>query len=228
VTRRRIFASSRARVLALLALAVVVAVLVAVGLLVRSAVPGITDPEWVHDTVAAYGPLAPAVFVLLQAVQVVIAPVPGQVVALVGGFLFGVVGGTLYSLVGTAVGGSVAFVLSRRYGRPFVERVIEEDALSTFDELAERDGRVAILLVFLVPGLPDDAICFLAGITRVPLWQFVALSVVGRLPGYLIVTYAGATLSETNYVLTTALLLGLAALTLLVYWRRDALLARFR
>lgn len=60
-----------------LALAVVVALaaVVAVG---RPAVEFFADPAAVRDAVAAYGPLAPAAFVLLVAAQVVLAPIPGH------------------------------------------------------------------------------------------------------------------------------------------------------
>ncbi|MEF8827066.1 MAG: hypothetical protein V5A34_11250 [Halapricum sp.] len=51
---------------------------------------------------------APLAFVLLQAVQVVIAPIPGQVLALASGWLFGLVWGTVYSIIGATLGSYTA------------------------------------------------------------------------------------------------------------------------
>ncbi|MFC7165980.1 TVP38/TMEM64 family protein [Halospeciosus flavus] len=168
------------------ALAVLVVVLAVGTIVLRWTVPEIADPVWLRTRIAAYGPFAPVVFVFLQAVQIVFAPIPGQLLAFVGGYLFGAVHGTLYSLLGAAIGSTVAFLLARRYGRPYVERAITAETLATFDDVVSHDGRFALFLAFLVPGLPDDAICFVAGLTRIPLWQLVAISIVGRVPGYLL------------------------------------------
>jgi uncharacterized membrane protein YdjX (TVP38/TMEM64 family) len=220
-----IFTSARSRTRTLVALALLLAVVAAVTLGLHRAVPGLDDPAWLRNQVASYGPLAPVVFVLAQATQVVVAPVPGQVLAFVGGYLFGPVWGTLLSLVGATFGSAVAFSLARRYGRPYVERVVTEDALDTFDGLAASDGRFALFLAFLVPGLPDDAICFVAGISRVPIWQLVVISAVGRVPGYAAVSYAGARFATAHYVETALVLVVVAALAALVYWRKDELFA---
>lgn len=223
-----VFTSTRTRTQTLVGVAVLAATVAVVSVLFQRAFPGFTDPVWLRSRIEEYGRLAPLVFVLLQATQIVLAPVPGQLVAFVGGYLFGVLHGTIYSIVGTALGSTVAFLIARRYGRPYVRRVIAADTLSAFDEIVAREGQFALFLVFLVPGLPDDAICFMAGITRLPLWKLVTISVVGRVPGYLLVCYAGSQFATANYLGTTVILGLFAFVSILVYWRKDALLARIR
>lgn len=183
--------------------------------------PALTDPLSLRTTIRATGSFAPAVFLVVQALQVVVAPIPGQMLGFVAGYLFGVVWGTVLSVVGATVGGYVAFELSRRYGRPLVERFVEDDALSLFDAFSSDHGRVALFVVFLVPGLPDDAICFLAGVSGVDARSFVAASVVGRLPGYFLVALAGARLAEARTAETAALLVGLALVSALGYLARE-------
>jgi len=222
---RRVFTTTESRTKTLVALAAVFAVFALATVVLRTGVPGITDPVWIRNRVAAYGRFAPVVFILLQAAQVVLAPVPGQLLAFVGGYLFGPVSGAAYSLLGAALGSTVAFLIARRYGRPYVERVIDAATLDAFDGVVARDGVFALFLVFLVPGLPDDAICFMAGITRLPLRQLVVVSVLGRAPGYLLISYAGSEFARANYLTTTGILIGLAGVAALVYWRKDAVLA---
>jgi uncharacterized membrane protein YdjX (TVP38/TMEM64 family) len=200
-------------------------VLVVVSAGVREAVPGVADPVWLRDRIAAYGPLAPLAFVAVLAGQVVLAPVPGQALVFVGGLLFGPWKGALYGLTGATIGSAVAFVLARRVGRTYVERAFAPGLVTTFDALVESNGRFALFLAFLVPGLPDDAICFVAGVSRIPLPTLVAISVVGRLPGYLVLSYAGARFAAADYVTTSAILLAMAGLATLVYWRREDVLA---
>lgn len=125
----------------------------------------LADPASVRSFVERFGVAAPLAFVLLQATQVVIAPIPGQVLALASGWLFGLVWGTVYSIIGATLGSYVAFRLARRYGRPFVDRAIDPTALDRFDDFSNRRGYLTLLVLFLVPGLPDDVICFVAGTT---------------------------------------------------------------
>jgi len=219
-----VFASAKARTHALVTLAVALALLAAASVGLREALPGLSDPAWLRAQILSYGPLAPLAFVLAQATQVVVAPIPGQVLAFVGGYLFGPVWGTAYSLVGATVGSAVAFALARRYGRPYVESVVTEEALATFDGLADREGRAALVLAFILPGLPDDAICFVAGVSSLPFWQMVGISLVGRVPGYVAVSYAGSRFAAADYVATSLVVAAVAVVAALVYWRREDLL----
>ena len=62
--------------------------------------PEVRDPETIRAYVLGFGALAPAAFVLIQIVQVLLAPVPGHALAVAGGYLFGPWLGAAYSLSG--------------------------------------------------------------------------------------------------------------------------------
>lgn len=221
----RLVAISRTRIRLLVTILGVAIVLLGSVLLVERMVPELSDPLWIRRQILGFGPWAPVVFIGVQAGQVIIAPIPGQVVAFVGGYLFGVVHGTTYSLIGAAIGSAVVFTLARRYGRPYVERIISEETMTRFDGIVAEDGRVAMFLVFLIPGLPDDVICVLGGITRIPVWQLVGISIVGRVPGYVAVSYAGAGFAAANYAQTAVIVIVVGGLAVIGYRRRDDIIA---
>lgn len=81
-----------------------------------------------------------------------------------------------------------------------------------------------MFLVFLIPGLPDDAICVLGGLTKIPIWQLVLISIVGRIPGYLAVAYAGAGFAAADYLETAVIIGVLAAAAVLGYGHRDRII----
>ena len=51
------------------------------------------NPKKLGEFIASFGPLAGLIFVVVQVIQVVAAPIPGEMTGFVGGFLFGKVWG---------------------------------------------------------------------------------------------------------------------------------------
>lgn len=204
---------------------VVLLALVAGGVLVSGRLAWLLeDPAAVREAVGRYGPLAPLVFVLLQAGQVVLAPVPGHVFAFAAGYLFGPLLGFGYSMLGAALGTAVAMWIARRYSRPWVERVVAADALDRFDDVLDRYGLLGVFLVFLLPGFPDDVICLVAGVSPLDLRKTLAVSLVGRAPGYLVLVLSGAGLAEGRRTEAGVLLAVTGAVTVVLLLRREAVL----
>lgn len=220
-----VFVSRRAR-RTTLAWVVVLGTLFVAGLLLgRRYVPVVSDPVALRALVRGFGPWAPVAFVLLQAAQVVAAPIPGQVLGFVGGYLFGTLPGALYSLLGVTLGSAVAFGLSRRFGRPYVERVLTSETLARFDGIAAENASFALFVAFLIPGLPDDALCFVAGLTEIPLRRLVAIAVLGRAPGFLLVAFVGSQTATGGYAVATLVTAALVGLSVAGYLARDRIAA---
>jgi uncharacterized membrane protein YdjX (TVP38/TMEM64 family) len=224
----RVFASKHGRRRTLVYLALFAAAWIAAALVVDHYVPGLADPGRIRTYVLEFGPLAPVAFVALQAGQVVLAPIPGQVVALAGGYLFGTVAGTAYSVVGATVGSYVAFSLARRYGREYVERVLDADLLDRFDAVAGEWGLLSLFVAFLLPGLPDDAICFVAGCTTLDLRKMVVVSMVGRTPTYFLTNLAGDRFAAGEWGVALAVVAVLLAASAVGYWKRAEIVARLK
>ncbi|ELZ80315.1 TVP38/TMEM64 family protein [Haloferax larsenii] len=175
--------------------------------------------------ILSFGVFAPVVFIALQALQVVVAPIPGQVMGFASGYIFGGYWGTLYSIIGITLGSFVAFVIARRVGRAYVERVVDPDIVERFDSMIDERGVMAVFVLFLIPGLPDDAICFIAGLSLIRIRTLVVLAFVGRLPAFLIVNVAGGELAESRIESMVGLLVLLVALSVLGYRYQEQILS---
>jgi len=216
-----LFASPRARRRVLVHLVVGVTLLLAVTVLFRRQVAFLTDAEAARAYVRSFGVWAPLALILLQALQIVLAPVPGQVLAAVAGYLFGPWWGTLYNMIGITIGSTAAFWLSRRFGRGYVERMIDPDALSTFDTFAERRGLLTLFVLFLIPGLPDDALCFVGGLTSIPLRKLVLVAIVGRTPAFFLANVLGGLLATGDVEIAFGLFVLITGLSVFGYLYRD-------
>ena len=218
----RVFSSTRDRWRGLALLVLVVLAFAGLYVAARRYAPFVFNAVELRDWIAQFGLFAPLVFVLIQATQVVVAPIPGQVVALVAGYLFGSLAGTAYSLTGVLIGSAVAFSLSKRYGRSFVEDILHEDVVARFDDFVDTVGVPGLFAFVIIPGLPDDAICFLSGLTKWRLRTFIAVIAVGRLPAYVLTVYAGGEIASGRFLEGMALIAVVIAASAVGYYKQEA------
>ncbi len=165
----------------------------------RQALHFFSNKERLSKFIAHFGFYAPLVFISLQILQVVVAPIPGELTGFLGGYLFGIGLGLLYSTIGLTLGSLFAFMLSRSLGMPFVTRFVGQETMKKFDHLMERQGAFFSFFFFLIPSLPKDAFCYLLGLSPMHIFTFFVISIVGRIPGTLLLTMQGQSVRSENY-----------------------------
>ena len=171
--------------------------------------------QYVKDS----GPYGPIVFIVLQALQVVLAPIPGEATGILGGYLFGTLPGLIYSTIGLTIGSCLGFGLGRWLGLPFVRRLMKQETYHKFDFLTQAKGELVVFLLFLIPGFPKDTLSYLLGVSPLPFGTFFLVSTVGRIPGTWLLSVQGTQVRGNQYVSLFALLalLGVALLVLHYY-----------
>jgi uncharacterized membrane protein YdjX (TVP38/TMEM64 family) len=167
--------------------------------------------------IKSFGPYSPLAYILLQILQVIVAPIPGGAVEFLGGYLFGVKAGFFYSMIGLALGSWVAFSLARVFEKWAVEKFVPLQTRKKFDYLIEHEGVMLSLLLFLIPGFPKDALCYILGLTPMHVGIFLTISTVGRVPGVLMACLQGAKAFDHQYE-TFLILLGISALVILAFY----------
>ena len=175
------------------------------------------DPHQLKMVIKSYGPYASLAYILLQIIQVVIAPIPGGAIEFLGGYLFGVSAGMVYSMIGLILGSWLAFSLARIFEKIAVEKFVSEETRKKFDYLVEHEGVILSFILFLLPGFPKDALCYILGLTPMHLAIFLIISTIGRIPGTLMATLQGAKAFEHQYKLFL-LLLGISAFVILAFY----------
>jgi uncharacterized membrane protein YdjX (TVP38/TMEM64 family) len=175
------------------------------------------DRHQLKRVINSFGPYAPLAYILLQIIQVVIAPIPGGAIEFLGGYLFGVKAGFVYSMIGLILGSWFAFSLARIFERIAVEKFVSERTRKKFYYLVEHEGVILSFILFLLPGFPKDALCYILGLTPMHLGIFLIISTIGRIPGTLMATLQGAKAFEHQYY-TFGVLLGGSALVILIFY----------
>jgi len=150
---------------------------------------------WIHS-LGAWGF---AGFILLQVVQVVAAPIPGEATGVLGGYLYGPAVGVVLSTIGLTLGSYVAFSLSRFFGRPLTDKFVDAKTMERFDYLLLHKGLFLIFLLFLIPGFPKDYLCYILGLGHLTTLEFLAIATTGRLLGTMLLTLGGTFLRNHQY-----------------------------
>lgn len=151
------------------------------------------------EYVESKGKWAPWFFFLISYFQVVIAPIPGQVTYFVGGLLFGTWVGFLINHTATILGSITVYWLARAFGEPLVDKLAGKGKAKKAVDFVKRNGPIFFLLAFIIPGLPDDLLCYVAGMVNLPFAIFIVLVSVARIPS----TLASSILGEGMMTWTT-------------------------
>ncbi len=167
------------------------------------------DKERIKSFLNSLGPRSFIGFIFLQALQVVVAPVPGEITGFLGGVLYGKGLGIFLSTIGLTLGSLVAFSLSRMLGRPFVERFVKKETMEKYDYLLHHKGAFLVFLLFLVPGFPKDILCYILGLGYLTTKEFFVISTVGRFGGTVLLTFGGDYIRHHQYY-RFSILLGVA------------------
>jgi uncharacterized membrane protein YdjX (TVP38/TMEM64 family) len=196
----------RASTLAILAFplffVLVAAVLILFG---DSLAPLFRDKAAIRSWIEARGILGAGAFVLLQILQVVVFVLPGEIVQIAGGFAFGFGKGILLTLAGISIGSMFNYLVGRVLGRPFVEALFPAEKLAGIEGVL-RDGKslAGYFLLFVIPGIPKDALCYVGGMSRFPPVLFLLASMAGRLPGIAGSSFMGSSAYGGNLGLSIA------------------------
>ena len=186
------------------------------------------DKHFLKKTLKEWGVLAPLFFIALQALQVIISPIPGEATGFLGGFLFGQWLGLIYSTIGLTAGSLVSFAIGRWLGERYIKKLVSQETWNKLGFIVEAEGAILCFVIYLIPGLPKDMVCYLFGISPMPFWVFAVTSTLGRIPGTWALSAGGSHTARGHYfqvILVSAVALAIA---LPLYYYRHRIVAWFQ
>jgi uncharacterized membrane protein YdjX (TVP38/TMEM64 family) len=148
---------------------------------------------WIQQT----GLFAPIVFVLLNIVSLVIAPLSGSSLFVLGGVLFGKSLAFWLSWLASIVGCSINFWISRYWGRAIAVRLIGSNDLDQLDTLMGRlkDHHSIFYMIALMP-LSQDIVSYAVGLTKVKYSSFAIALVISSAAIVAAYIYVGTNVME--------------------------------
>jgi len=177
----------------------------------------LADSEHLRKSFLDFGAWAPLIFIVVQILQVILAPLPGEASGFLGGYIFGFWPSAIYSTIGLTVGSWIAFAGGRFLGNIFPQKFRDSTTYQKFNHLVYKGGFVIPFILFIFPGFPKDSLSYILGLSRMPMRIFLFIAAIGRIPGTLALSIQGAELYQGNY-LKFAVLLGATLLVSLPFY----------
>jgi uncharacterized membrane protein YdjX (TVP38/TMEM64 family) len=141
------------------------------------------NKESVNNIVTNFGIFAPLIFVLLQITQNVVAPIAHYPLLLAGGFIFGPVKGFFYNWIGTVLGTILIIILTKKFGRPLVKKMISQKFINKYDHIINKISPFTLFLIYFLPLFPDDEITYLIGLSSMPTKHLIFAIILGKTGG---------------------------------------------
>ena len=160
----------------------------------------LSDQDRVVELLRSAGVKGPLLCIGVQFIQVVIFVIPGEITQFAAGYVFGGWLGFAYSATGIMLGSGFNFLFARLVGRPTLERFIHRQTLDKVDAaLNNTKGKSALFLLFLLPGMPKDAMSYGAGLSNLNMAEFVVVTGLARSPALLASILLGSQAYRQDY-----------------------------
>ena len=168
------------------------------------------QPARFVEFLQSFGMLAPAVFVGIMALAVVVSPIPSLPLDLAAGAAFGPLLGTIYAVLGAEIGAIISFLIGRALGQELLSRLLKTNVV--FCEKCSDHHLIGfIFFARLLPLFSFDLVSYGAGLTTMSLKAFALATLVGMIPPTFALVYFGSSAMAANWLLIflSLLLIGL-------------------
>jgi len=179
-------------------LAIVSLVILAVFVFRRYELAQYVDQAALQALIAPFGPWAPAVFMLVFILAMLLLLIPYSIFCALGVLLFGTAWGVFWSVLGGTLAALAVFGLSRLLGRKILARRAGDPKWENLNRRLRADGFYYLLLVRALSVVPFNLLNFACAFTAVRLRDFVLANLIGLIPSAFVYGYGAQILLDPN------------------------------
>jgi uncharacterized membrane protein YdjX (TVP38/TMEM64 family) len=176
------------------------------------------EQQRVAAWVQQFGYWGPVVLVLAMVAQMFLVVINNALLILVAVLAYGPWWGGLLAWAGVLTASTVGYWLGRSLGEAFVTKLIGNKSERKVADFVERYGIGAVALTRLTPIISNDAISFVAGVTRMGYFKFIGVTAVAVIPLISLLAYLGQNSSRLKSGLLWVSGVGLLVFGGYIWW----------
>ena len=156
---------------------------------------GVTDVESLRELIASCGAWGWIVFITLFTLctsLLCFIPASSMTFIIVSVVLFGATKGFIISSISVFLSSSLMFILGNTLGEKVAVKLVGKESLEKAQNLVDVKSKMLLPLMFLFPVFPDDALCLVAGMTKMRYWYFALIVGICRTIGVATTCFLGS------------------------------------
>jgi uncharacterized membrane protein YdjX (TVP38/TMEM64 family) len=141
----------------------------------------LTDANGIESVLGGNTLLGKLLFLLICFLQPIVLPLPEAVTVPAGSAVFGSFTAAYLSFFGTISGIAVMFIIARIGGQKLALKLVKEEHLHSYQKYVEKNETAILILLFIIPILPDEIICLGSGLGGVSFSRFILIASLSKL-----------------------------------------------
>lgn len=121
------------------------------------------------------------IYFIICFLQPIILPFPEAVTIMGGSTILGPLKGATIGFLGTILGIIVMFFIAKFVRRSVINKIVDDKKLDKFNRYIQKNETLIILMLFILPILPDEIICIGAGLAKMNAYKFIGIAVISKL-----------------------------------------------
>ncbi len=150
--------------------------------------------EWFVNPIYELGYIGILLFIVIMALQGLLVPIPSEIVLLATGMIWGLFGGGIFGIIGSMAAALLCFYISKKGGRPIVEKLVGKSAISMADHFIHKYGMSAIIIARFFPFIAFDPISYASGLVDMDFKKYSIGSFIGSIPRAFFYSWLGSSL----------------------------------
>lgn len=146
----------------------------------------IPDTENIKYLIISQGFLGPFILILAETLSIIISPLASFPLWLASLAIFGFIPSLFYVYIGNIFGNLTAFLISKHFGRPIVERLVGKNNMIKVNEFVDMVGIKPLFIARLFGGPASDYISYAAGLTKIKARTYLTINLIAMWPSIFI------------------------------------------
>lgn len=138
----------------------------------------------------SFGTLSILVYVVVQGLTIIIAPIGGSAAALAMIALYGPVKGNLIVYLVSSFYYTINFLIAKRFGKKIVGKILKEEGLQKVEKYTSKLNLGGLILLRLFLTSIYDYVSYATGLTKISLSEFILVTLLAGIPGVIFTYFA--------------------------------------
>lgn len=121
------------------------------------------------------------IYILIQIILLVFlcfVPLLNTSLVVIGISIFGSITTFISTLIAVFISNTILFFIGDKWGEKFAIKLIGKEALNETQNKINHKSQFWLPVFFVIPGIPDEALCLVAGMTKMKYWYLILISTI--------------------------------------------------